>query len=435
MKSARQVAVEALLRVEEGKSWSNLTLDALLTKHITDPREGAFASALVYGVLERKLTLDACIAAHSKLKLSKLSPVIHAILRITVYQLLYMDKVPDHSAVNEAVELTRTLKMGKTSGFVNGILRAFLRDEKRIPIPAEPLSAALGVEYSVPEPLVTLWLEAYGEEKTLAILQASMGQPPQFIRVNTLRTTDEALLARLEARGYRAEETALAHCFILSGPGAAVKLPEFEEGLFHVQDISSQLCVKALQVALGMRVLDACAAPGGKSLTIAQYLGGEGALLSTDLRENRVPLMQKQAERMGISQMECRRADMTVLDPSLGQFDRVLCDVPCSGYGVIRRKPEIKYKPLEEFSGLPEIQYKILRTASHYVKEGGRLIYSTCTLHPVENSGVVRRFLEENLEFVPVPLEIDDSAETERTLIGHLQGDGFFMAALQRASR
>lgn len=432
MKSGRQMAVETLLRVEKRGAWSNLALDSMLDQNGRDARESALAAALLYGVLERKITLDACIAAHSKSKLEKLSPVVKNVLRVTMYQLLYMDKVPDHAAVDEGVELIKALRMAKASGFVNGVLRSFLRSGKAIPLPSDPLER-MSVEYSAPLPLVTLWMESYGTEKAEEILAASLGRPPVYLRVNTLKTNTAALAALLNEQGVEAvENEALPDCLILSGQGPIQKLPVFKEGLFHIQDLSSQLCVMALDPQPGMEVLDACAAPGGKSFTTAQYMKGEGTLVSTELHGKRVGLMERQAQRMGIANMRCMQADMTVYNPELGQFDRVLCDVPCSGLGVIRRKPEIKYKPLEEFDGLSKIQYKILSTASQYCKSGGRLLYSTCTLNPVENIQVAERFLQEHPEFEAASLPELLGGGWERTLTGPPGGDGFYMAAFQK---
>lgn len=433
MKTARQVAAEALLRVEGDKAWSNLALDHMIRGDLRDPREAAFATALFYGALERKLTLDACIAAHSKTKPERLSPVVKNIVRISIYQLLYLDSVPDHSAVHEGVELAKRMGMAKAAGFVNGVLRSFLRAGKRVPLPEGSAEDRLSVEYSAPAALIRMWREAYGAEQTEEILRASLGRPPVFIRVNTLKTTLPRLAGMLSGRGVSAEPVpGVESCLKISGQGDLRALPEFGEGLFHVQDVSSQLCVRALDVGPGMRVLDACAAPGGKSFTIAQLLAGKGELVSAELHAKRASLMKKQAERMGITSMTALRADMSQFQPELGLFDRVLCDAPCSGLGVVRRKPEIKYKDLEEFSGLPEIQYKILSAVSQYCRAGGILLYSTCTLNPRENGDIARKFLEEQPGFGPSPLPGPWKASWERTLTGGHGGDGFYLAGFVR---
>ena len=428
-KTGRQIAVEALLRVEQNNAWSNLTLDHMLEEAGLDSREGALGTALFYGTLERRLTLDACIAAHSQLALSKISPVVGHILRISLYQLLYMDKIPAHSAVDEGVGLTKTLGLGRASGFVNGILRAFLRTSCEIPLPQEP-AARLSVQYSAPEPLVQLWLNSYGAAVTESVLQSSLGRPPVHIRVNTLRTTTEQLRDALMEQGAEAEiHPVIPDCLSLSGQRAVYKLPAYQQGLFHVQDAASQLCVLALAVQPGMRVLDTCAAPGGKAFTIAQYVDNRGDLVAAELHPRRVVLMERQAQRLGISCLTGQERDMSVPHEDLGLFDRVLCDVPCSGLGVIRRKPEIKYKDLAEFALLPEMQYKILHSASHYCKPGGRLVYSTCTLNPAENEAVTHRFLQEHPHYAPAPLPELLGGGWERSLTGEFDGDNFYLAA------
>jgi 16S rRNA (cytosine967-C5)-methyltransferase len=436
MKSARQIAVETLLRVGEGGAWSNRTLDALIEKNGLSRRDGALATALTYGVLERRLTLDACIAAHSKTRPEKLSPVVREILRVTVYQLLYLEKIPDHAAVDEAVELAKTLRMAKAAGFVNGVLRSFLRAGKEIPLPVEPEEEQLAVMYSVPAPLIRLWQQSYGAARTGAILEAGLVPAPLYLRVNTLRTTASALVERLAGEGVEAAVSDfLPACVVVSGQGALHKMKAYEDGLFHIQDSSSQLCALALGVAPGMAVLDACAAPGGKAFILAQEMENTGRLVATELHSQRVALMEKQAKRLGITNLTARQADMTSPPPDLGVFDRILVDAPCSGLGVMRRKPEIKYKPLEEFAELPEIQYRILCAASHYLQGGGKLLYATCTLHPPENEEVVARFLREHPGFAPSPLPAilnPDGKDWQRTLTAERSGDHFYMALLER---
>ena len=430
--SGRQLAVEALLRVEQNQSWSNLTLDHMLEQSGLDSREGALATALFYGTLERRLTLDACVAAHSQLALAKIAPAVRQILRISLYQLLYMDKIPAHSAVDEGVQLTKTMGLARASGFVNGVLRAFLRADCQIPMPEGPVER-LSVQYATPVPLVQLWLDSYGPVVTESVLQASLGRPPVHIRVNTLKTTAEDLQKKLAEQSVEATlHPTVPQCLSVSGQGAIYKLPAYAQGLFHVQDAASQLCVLALDAAPGMRVLDTCAAPGGKAFTMAQYMANQGTLIAAELHPRRVSLMEKQAARLGITCLTGQERDMTIPHPDLtadGLFDRVLCDVPCSGLGVIRRKPEIKYKDLAEFAHLPDIQYKILCQAAQYCKPGGRLVYSTCTLNPAENSAVTQQFLHTHPQFAPAPLPDLLGGDWEYTLTGDHDGDHFYVAA------
>lgn len=433
MKTPRQIAAEMLMQVEQRKAWSNLMLDSQLEKYKLDSRDSAFVGALFYGVLERRITLDACLAVHVRQPIEKLSLAVLAALRLGVYQLLYMDSVPERAAVSESVEVVKHLRKAQAAGFVNGVLRSFLRAGKQVPIPAEPAAAALAVQYSCPQPLVELWLQGYGEICTRRILADSLGRPPIYLRVNTLLLTPEDLQLRLAAHGIEAVPASeLAGCLMIQNAGALHTLPEYRQGLFHVQDKSSQLCALALDARPGMRVLDACAAPGGKSFTLFQLMQGQGELLAADLYEHRTHLTEKRAKEMQLTGIRAIAADMSVYDASLGLFDRVLCDVPCSGLGVIRRKPEIKYKDLAEFEELPNEQYKILETAAQYCKEGALLLYSTCTLNPAENRAVAGRFLQCHPEFTPYRLPAVLGGEYERTLAGELNADGFYMALFQK---
>lgn len=435
MKTARQIAVEALGKVNGSKGYSNIVIDKALEQSGLDLRDAAFATALFYGVLERMLTLDHCIAGFSKTPVEKLTPQVREILRVSLYQILYMDSVPDSAAVNEAVNLTRVFRKESAGGFVNGVLRAFLRSGKRVPRMAGSRADQLSIQYSCPAWLVQLWLDSYGEENTEGILKTSLGRPPVYIRANTLKTTADALSSRLEEEGAVVRRDEMEeNCLRVSGTGDVTALPAFQEGLFHVQDKSSQLCVKALDARPGMRVLDICAAPGGKSFTAAQWMHGEGELLAMDLYRARAALVAEGAQRLGICCIAAKEGDASRYNSKLGLFDRVLCDAPCSGLGIIRRKPEIKYKNPEELGEIPQLQYSILSNSANYVKEGGILLYSTCTLNPAENEEVVARFLAEHRDFAPcrLPQSLGSSGHTV-TLFPH-QGDtdGFFISTMER---
>ena len=435
MKTARQIAVEALGKVNGSKGYSNIVIDKALEQSGLDLRDAAFATALFYGVLERMLTLDHCIAGFSKTPVEKLTPQVREILRVSLYQILYMDSVPDSAAVNEAVNLTRVFRKESAGGFVNGVLRAFLRSGKRVPRMAGSRADQLSIQYSCPAWLVQLWLDSYGEENTEGILKTSLGRPPVYIRVNTLKTTADALSVQLEEEGAVVRRDEMEeNCLRVSGTGDVTALPAFQEGLFHVQDTSSQLCVKALDARPGMRVLDICAAPGGKSFTAAQWMHGEGELLAMDLYRARAALVAEGAQRLDIGCIAAKEGDASRYNSKLGLFDRVLCDAPCSGLGIIRRKPEIKYKNPEELGEIPQLQYNILSNSANYVKKGGILLYSTCTLNPGENEGVVERFLAEHRDFAPcrLPQSLGSSGHTV-TLFPH-QGDtdGFFISTMER---
>jgi len=417
MKSARQVAAEALLRVERG-GYSQLVLDAALRNGGLDARDAAFASALFYGTLERRVTLDHCIARYAR---RPIGDVVAVLLREAFFQLLYLESVPPHAAVDEAVELCRAMRQARAAGMVNGILRSFLRDGAKVPPVEGPPAARLAIEGSCSEDLAADLIDWYGEETARAILSASFGRPPVFARVNPLKTTAEALCARLGEEGCEAAKTDLEGCIAVSGPAA--QTAAHAEGLFHIQDRCAQQAALALGAKPGDRVLDLCAAPGSKSFTIAEQMENRGEILACDIAEGRLRQVEKGAARLGITILRTRCGDGAV-PADLGAFDRVLCDVPCSGLGVLRRKPEIKLRGRASWQNLPETQYRILRAGANYVTEGGVLVYATCTINPAENEGIVERFLAQNGGFLP--------EKTATELPTPQGGDGFFIARLRR---
>jgi 16S rRNA (cytosine967-C5)-methyltransferase len=425
LKTPRRIAADALLRVETAGGYSQLVLNGALQREKTDRRDAALVSALFYGCLERRFTLDHCIAAYVR---RPADPRVRQILRIALYQLLYMDSIPASAAVSEAVEECRRMGAGSASGFVNGVLRAFIRAGRAIP-PADGTAAMeLAVRYSCAPALAAVLLDWYGPAAG-DILAASLGRPPAYIRVNTLRTDSPGLRARLAEEGIAAEETEIPGALVCPG-GDLAAATAFKEGLFHVQDLSAQQAVQALDPLPGERMLDVCAAPGGKSFTAAQRMENRGRIVACDLSASRLSLIGKGAARLGVGIVETRRQDALAFEPELGLFDRILCDVPCSGLGVMRRKPEIKYKNPGDFAPLPALQYKILETSAQYLKRGGVLVYATCTLNPQENGDVVRRLLEAHPEF-----DCDGQAASPgRTILpGEAGGDGFYIARLSRS--
>lgn len=442
MKSGRQIAAEALLRVETSKGYSNIVLDRLLQPDGTAARERAFASALFYGVLEKKITLDYVIGRYSSLPVEKMDPLVRQLLRIAVYQIVYMDSVPAPAAVHESVELAKGLGKGRASGFVNGVLRSFLRGggEIHLPEPADDPIKWLSLTYSVPQRLIQLWKKQYPQEDLETLLQGMTSRAPLFARVNTCRVSAQVLCARLREEQVEAELfPGWENCLLLRHTGSLEAVKAFQEGLFHIQDLSSQICASALDVRPGMRVLDCCAAPGGKTFTLAQRMEDEGEIVATDLYPQKVKIIRAEAQRLGLGCIRASSADASVYSVSLGRFDRVLCDAPCSGLGIIRRKPEIRYKNLDTLRDLPAVQYKILQSAAQYVKEGGRLIYSTCTLNRRENDEITQRFLKEHPDFSAAHLPEEVSrflgadGLSSATLMPHRNGsDGFYFALFAR---
>ena len=431
----RRTAVKLLCRVEEGNAYSNLLLDEHFRRSRMDQRDKSFCTALFYGVLERKLTLDEIIKVYITRPGDKLSAEVRNILRTALYQMLYMDSVPDPAAVNEAVKLAAKNRNPAVKGFVNGILRAFIRDGKGIPLGGDKADR-LSLMYSCPLPLVNKWLSELGEENTERLLADSLGRPPVTIRVNTSRVTPGELAERLTAAGLTVNTNKYVPEALEISGAAPESTAEYKEGLFHVQDVSCMLCCKALDAEPGMTVLDMCAAPGGKTFTIAELMKNDGRLLAFDLHKKRAGLIAEGAERLGLTIVSAGENDAKVFSDTIPQADRVLCDVPCSGLGVIRRKPEIKYKDLAEFERLPDIQYEILDTCSRYVKPGGVLVYSTCTVSDAENRDVVQRFLKEHTGFEPAPfgegLGRFASEDMLTVLPSYFGSDGFFIAKLTR---
>ncbi len=425
--SAREAVLGELLRFEGAGQFADRTLDAALKRcGDLDARDRGFFTRLFYGVIERKVTLDAAIDGLSAISPSAIERQVRMILRMGLYQLKYMDRVPDHAAVSETVEMTPR----RSRGFVNAILRSFCRNGKVIPLPErekEPI-AYLSVACSVSPELAALFIESFCFEKALAILSAFETTPAITVRVNTLRLTREEFLARVPD----AIPAKLAPSGAILPPNADLQAL-LAVGLCFVQDEASQLAVAALDAHPGMRVLDICAAPGSKSFGAALDLQGEGEVKSFDLHENKISLIRRGAETLGITNLTAAAGDARRADPALlGQFDRVICDVPCSGLGVIGKKPDIRYKSVAETVGLLPVQRDILEAAAHLVKPGGVLVYSTCTLLPRENEEQVGAFLEKHPEFALSPLTVGETAEEGMvTLLPHTHGtDGFFIAKL-----
>ena len=428
-KNARQLAFEILLKMERDKAYSNLTVDSYLSASVLDTSDKAFVSNLVYGVTERRITLDYQLSQYLAQPLKKLKTQVLTILRMGAYQIFYMDKVPDSAAVNESVKLSKDNKLTFASSLVNAVLRKCANNG--LVFPEKTDKEYISVLYSCPLWLCEKLTKEYGREDAEKFLASCSGSADTVIRVNTLKTDTSFLIERLEAEGVKAEKGYIENSLIITLESREItKLSAYKEGLFHVQDTASQLCARALCVKNGDTVFDLCAAPGGKSFAISQYMENEGSLLSFDLYEHRTKLIEDGAKRLGISVLTARCGDASVFDEALGLADKVLCDVPCSGLGIVRRKPEIKYKDKESLDGLFEIQYSILDNGSKYVRDGGRLIYSTCTLNKDENENVCRKFMKLHKNFRQVPPLPEMSDDVMLTLMPHKNNsDGFFIAA------
>ncbi len=432
MQTPREICMKLLVSTEKNNSFSNIALDKTLTKYpMLRDIDKRFISAMYYGVIERRITLDEIIKKYSSRPVDKLSDAVRQILRMGLYQLLYMDSVPDNAAVNESVILAKDNKNPAVSGFVNALLRNFIRDGKKLPTKNSKVYN-LSVEYSCPEWLIEMWLRDYGEDVCLSMLRSSIGRAPVTVRLNTCKFSFDEIVLELKEEGvsYTVCEV-VPDCLELFGCGSIEKLSAYNKGMLHVQDVSCQICVSELDAKPGDIVLDMCSAPGGKAFTIAQMMSDNGRVLAFDLHEKRVNLIRSGARRLGLECIEAKANNAKVNNSDMPMADKVLCDVPCSGLGVIRRKPEIKYSDRVQLSGLPNVQYDILDTSSRYVKVGGILVYSTCTVLREENDDIVERFLREHPEFEPVKL--NRFTDYEQTITPDMFGsDGFFIAKLRR---
>ena len=437
MADARLTVIKLLLRMESSESYSNILLDNALTESGLSERDKAFAAALFYGVTERKMTLDYIIGQNSRLPFTQIDPTAVVILRAGFYQILYMPSVPESAAVNESVKLCKKLHLFSAQGFVNGMLRNFIRNGKKVNYDGLEPAEKLSIEYSCPQWITRKWTVEYGEEFAAKALKASLGAPPIFERVNNTKVSDDELVKLLKKEGIKATvNPRLSGCVRLEKTGDIEKSAAYKDGLFHVQDVSSQLCCLTLKPIVNETVLDICAAPGGKSFTMAELMGNNGRVISMDLYDARAGLIAKGAERLGLRIIEARQNNAAKFNEELPQADKVLCDVPCSGLGVIRRKPEIKYKDEKEFEELPRLQKAILDVSAQYVKKGGTLVYSTCTLSRAENDEVAQEFANTHPDFSPIvqpiPYAGADNSPMRTFFPEEDGGDGFFTASFRR---
>ena len=426
--SARDAALLALIDCRKGGAWADGALKERLSG--MERREAALASRLCYGVLQNRILLDHRIDGFAR---GKLQPVVRDILRLAIYQLEFTDKIPASAAVNEAVEQTKRFANPTAARLVNGVLRAILRTQ---PL-EQPKDAA--IRYSHPQALARLFIQEFGQEKAERLMQSDNEAPETVLQVNTLRANAERVLDAFLAAGAEVRQHPyLPDCLIVSGTGNLEQLPAYREGLFYAQDTAANLAVRAAGLQPGMRVLDCCAAPGGKSFAAAMVMQDRGELISCDIHPHKLKLIENGAARLGISMLQTRLQNAAAQVSEWREtMDAVLADVPCSGLGVIRKKPDIRYKPLAETECLPELQCAILAQQAEYVKRGGVLLYSTCTVLRRENEAVAEAFLQTHPDFTAETVEfpansgIPSGAMT--TLLPCDHGtDGFFICKFRR---
>ncbi|MCQ2480866.1 MAG: 16S rRNA (cytosine(967)-C(5))-methyltransferase RsmB [Clostridia bacterium] len=438
MKSARQVAFEALLKIHKDGAYSNLVVDSMLKESDLDDRDKAFVSNLVYGSLDRLILIDFNLSLYLNQPSKKLKPELHTVLVLGAYQILFMDKVPNHAAVSESVQLAKVNKSAFAASLVNAVLRRVADNGLRYPEMDERSTEFLAIKYSCPEWLMSMWVDAYGYENAVEIAERALDAPPIIARVNMLKTNPEDLMWKLAEDGVIAEKCEdMPNSLVLSNTGSVDNLSAYKEGLFHAQDKASQYCCMALNPKQGDVIFDMCSAPGGKAFTIAEMIENKGLIKAFDIYQSRVDLIRRGAERLGLSCILSTLSDATVYNENFGKADKILCDVPCSGLGIIRRKPEIRYKNNVELQQLPDIQYRILCNAVRYLKPGGRIVYSTCTLNPAENENICDKFLAEHSDFHKVSflpqLQRYSDKDGYLTMMPHLHGtDGFFVAVLEK---
>ena len=438
---AREAAMLALNACQRQGGWSDGALKKQLSAAELSGRDAALATQLCFGVLQNQMLLDFYLSRFSNIPLKRMEGKVVQTLRLGAYQMLFLTRIPHSAAVNSAVALVKAhCKNPRAAGMVNGILRSMERSLQNMPvIPQGDPVAYLSTLYSHPEWLVKEFILSLGEEETAQLLAADNSQPPTAVMVNTTRTTVEALKAMLEADHVEAEPHPwLENCLLLSRTGDLERLEAFQQGLFYVQDPASRLSVLAAGAKPGMRVLDCCAAPGGKSFAAAISMENQGEIVSCDLHPHKKKLIQAGADRLGLTIITPKTADGKVFRPEWeSAFALVLVDAPCSGLGVIRKKPDIRYKDPAPLADLPAVQLDILRNAARYVRPGGTLMYSTCTLLYRENGEVVETFLAENkaykAETFTLPGPIGPVQSGSVTLWPHRHGtDGFFISKMRR---
>ena len=431
----REIALKLLMDYEECGKYVNLSLNS----HIADGLGGedrARLTALLYTTVEHKLTYDYYIAALSGRGIEKLTDHTKCILRLGLCQIVDMDNIPDFAAVNETVKLAKN--PGERS-LVNGILRRAVREKDSLPLPKKEKNAAryYSVAYSLPLATVKHFIGELGEDEAVKLFETFNSQPPISLTVNTLKISVDDFIAELEKQGYTATRVKFSPITVtLSGAANPRKIKGFEEGWFYVQDEASAIAALALSAKSGDTVIDVCSAPGGKSFASAILSSDKARIHSFDLHESKLSLITDTADRLGIRSVTASVRDALTPDESLiGRADKLLCDVPCSGLGVIAKKPDLRYKDISATTELPPLQLDILTASSQYLKKGGELVYSTCTLNPRENAEVVHKFLDQNPDFTLVDFSVGSlkSEDGMLTLWPHIHNtDGFFISKLRK---
>lgn len=441
----REIALKILYEVDQNKAYSNISLNKHLKNSVLTAVDKSFITGLVYGVIKNKGRIDWIISKYAKTPIKKMSPWVKNILRLGIFQLLFLDKVPQSAAVNESVNLGKKYGHKKISGFINGILRSIVRAKE---VDLEPKNVDnidyLSIYYSHPKWMVEKWIKEYGEDFTIELLKANNSIPTITLRTNTLKITKKELMKTLAEEGFKVKEGQWSpEAILVENLSNIENIESFKKGLYQIQDQSSMLVSHILDPGESELILDLCSAPGGKTTHIAQLMDNTGEIIARDIHDHKLSLMEKNNKRLGISNIKLELYDALKLDHKLiKKANRVLLDAPCSGLGIIRKKPDLKWnKNVSDLNSIEELQLKMLENAAAYVKDSGILVYSTCTINPDENIEIIKRFLQDNKEFHLIPIEpisikMKKHPEIEK---GYLQTfpnldeiDGFFICKMQR---
>lgn len=439
MVSARELALKALYKIDTQEGFSNIVLDDILSGQEIKEIDKAFITEIVYGVTSRKLTLDYIVSNFSKIKINKISPWIKNILRIGIYQMIYLDRVPDSAACNESVKLARRYGHKASSGFVNAMLRKVASTENVLEQVNELNDIdRLSIKYSHPKWLIQKWIEQLGIKLTDELCEANNQKPQISLRVNTLKCNTQDLLILMDKSNIKAEKSKFLENGLIFKHGNPIN-DFYKNGYYTVQDEAAMIVSEVLSPKPGEMVADVCSAPGGKTTHMAQIMENHGRIIAMDIYEHRLELINKTAKRLGIGIIETRLHDATVLDKEfVNKCDKILVDVPCSGLGVIRRKPEIKWKRThQDLKELAKVQLKILETSSKYLKKEGRMVYSTCTINREENEEIIEEFLKRNSDFELEIINVSKFGLGRESkyiqLYPNIHGtDGFFIASIRK---
>ncbi|MBQ8546097.1 MAG: 16S rRNA (cytosine(967)-C(5))-methyltransferase RsmB [Clostridia bacterium] len=431
MFNPREAALNSLVKWDSSASFSNIELNTVISRQKAEKNDNSLYTLLFLGVIEKKMLLDSIIDEYSQIPPSKIEIQTKNILRLGIYQLLFTDKIPEYSAVSESVNLANK----RSKGFVNAVLRSFIRAGKKYSLPNEKWER-ISLENSIPMDIINIFRSSYGDDIATELCTLPPQKSHISLRINTLRTSVDEVIAILLKKDYIAEKSSLARDIVITNAPISALEDILDNGYAFVQDESSRIASEVFGAQAGEVVADVCACPGGKSFSIALDMQNKGELYSSDLHQNKLSLIEKGAKRLGVDIINTRAQNAKELVPEyLEKFDRVLCDVPCSGLGVIFKKPDIKYKPIDNINALPSVQYDILINCAKYVKKGGILVYSTCTINSLENEKNIEKFLLENPSFEAVDFEIGEIKSNKggyTFLPCKIATDGFFVAKMRR---